>query len=204
MIEMASIMIGVAGVAQQLKTANSGGGGSAPTGVAIYNANGGTANTCLAENLNLGSLGEQPVDDLLTTDFGGVPAATMTLNYGGAYSAALNNNGGRLIIRVFGYIEATGATSFAWDADNFTTIQDTGSAVSSWTGIGTASTSQDATSGIGEDAVLQHNSGGRGYLLLQPSNPTNNDAVRWDVEAFATNSSGTTGATKLRITLESQ
>lgn len=194
--------IGTVGVVAQ--QGNQGGGGSAPTGVAIYSANGGTADTCLAENVNLGALGEQPVDDLLVTDFSSA-AATMTLNYGPDYTNALNNNGGRLAIKVYGYIEATGATSFSWDAQNFTTVQDTNSAVSSWTGIGTPSTSQDATSsGIGENAVLQHNSGGRGYLLLQPSNPTNNDAVRWDIAASATNASGTTNATKLRITLESQ
>ncbi len=128
----------------------------------------------------------------------------MTLNYNANYSAAVNNNGGRLFIRVYCYIEATGATSVAFDADTFATVQDNAGAVSSWTGIGTASTNQDATSsGIGEDAVLQHNSGGRGYLLLQPGIPTN-DAVRWDIEASATNSSGTTAATSLRITLESQ
>ncbi len=198
-------ILGVAGCAQQLEDASSGGGGgSAPTGVAIYSANGGTINACLAENLNVGSGGENPVDDLVASDFS-VAAATMTLNYGPDYSAAINNNGGRLAIKVFGYIAATGATSFAWDADNFTTIQDTNGAVSSWGGVGTPSTSQDATSsGIGENAVLQHASGGRGYLLLQPSNPTNNDAVRWDVEATATNSGGTTVANKLRITLESQ
>lgn len=180
------------------------GGGSAPTNVAISSANGGTLGAVLAENLNLGSNGEQPVDDLLVSDFSS-NAATMTLNYGSDYSAAVNNNGGRLIIRVYGYITATGATSFAWDADNFATVQDTSSAISSWGGSGTPSTSQDATSsGIGEDAVLAHNSGGRGYLLLQPTNPTNNDAVRWDIEASATNSNGTTNATSLRITLESQ
>lgn len=191
----------LATIAQQ---GQAGGGGSAPTGVAIYSANGGTQDAVLAENLNVGSGGEQPVDDLLASDFSSA-AATMTLNYGSEYSAALNNNGGRLLIRVYGYIAATNATSFAWDADAFTTVQDNNSAVSSWGGVGTPSTSQDATSsGIGEDAVLQHNSGGRGYLLLQPSNPTNNDAVRWDVEATATNSNGTTAATKLRITLESQ
>lgn len=191
----------LATIAQQGQ-AGGGGGGSAPTGVAIYHANGGTQDAVLAENLNLGSSGEQPVDDLLTSDFSS-GTATMTLNYGGDYSAAVNNNGGRLLIRVFGYIEATGATSFAWDADSFATVQDSGSAVSSWGGVGTPSTSQDATSGIGEDAVLQHNSGGRGYLLLSPGSPSN-DAVRWDIEASATNSSGTTAATSLRITLESQ
>jgi len=180
------------------------GGGSAPTGVSIYSANGGTQHAVLAENVNLGSGGENPVDDLLASDFSGA-AATMTLNYGPDYSAALNNNGGRLAIKVYGYIEATGATSFAWDADTFTTVQDTNGAVSSWGGVGTPSTSQDATSsGIGENAVLQHASGGRGYLLLQPMNPTNNDAVRWDIEASASNSNGTTYPTKLRITLESQ
>jgi hypothetical protein len=197
-------ILGVAGCAQQLEDAGSGGGGSAPTGVAIYDSNGGTQDTCLAENVNLGSGGENPVDDLLASDFTGT-TATMTLNYGGDYSAALNNNSGRLSIKVYGYIAATGATSFAWDAQNFTTVQDTSGAISSWGGSGTPSTSQDATSsGIGENAVLQHASGGRGYLLLQPTNPTNNDAVRWDITASATNASGTTNATKLRITLESQ
>ncbi len=207
MIDMGFIL-GVAGCAQQLEDADSGGGGggggSAPTGVAIYSADGGTQHAVLAENVNVGSGGENPIDDLLASDFS-LAAATMTLNYGSDYSAAVNNNGGRLAIKVYGYIEATNATSFAWDADNFTTIQDTNGAVSSWGGVGTPSTSQDATSsGIGENAVLQHTSGGRGYLLLQPSNPTDNDAVSWDIEANATNSNGTTDATKLRITLESQ
>ena len=196
-------MPAVLGTIAQQGQAGGGGGGSAPTGVAIYSANGGTQDAVLAENLNLGSGGENPVDDLLASDFSS-GSATMTLNYNSDYSAAVNNNGGRLLIRVFGYIGATGATSFAWDADSFATVQDSGSAVNSWTGIGTPSTNQDATSsGIGEDAVLQHNSGGRGYLLLSPGVPSN-DAVRWDVEASATNSSGTTAATSLRITLESQ
>ena len=81
--------------------------------------------------------------------------------------------------------------------------QDTNSAVASWGSVGTASTSQDATSsGIGEAARLAHNSGGRGYLLLQSFVSGTNDSVRWEVEASASNSDGTTDATNLRITLE--
>ena len=105
-------MPAVLGTIAQQGQAGGGGGGSAPTNVAISTASAGTLNAVLAENLNLGSSGEQPVDDLLASDFSS-GSATMTLNYGSDYSAALNNNGGGMVIRVFGYIQATGATSFA-------------------------------------------------------------------------------------------
>ena len=53
MIEMASIMIGVAGVAQQLKTANAsgGGGGSAPTSVSIATSSSGNYNNAVILSL---------------------------------------------------------------------------------------------------------------------------------------------------------
>lgn len=197
-------ILGVAGCAQQLEDASGGGGGGAPTGVYIRATSSSANNTLSAEQILTGSGGENPVDDLLVTDWSG-QSATMTLNYGPEYSAALNNNSGRLDIEMYGYIEATGATSYEWDTGAFAEVQDTNNAVSSISAIGTASTNQDATSsGIGEKVRIEHNSGGRGYLLLQPVNPTANDAVRWKVYADATNTSGTTSAPQLQITLESQ
>ena len=180
------------------------GGGAVPTSVFIRATSSSANSTLSAEQTLTGSGGENPVDEITAGEWSS-REATMTLNYGGEYTAVLNNNSGRLDIEMYGYIEATGATSYEWDTGSFVEVQDTYNAVSSISAIGTASTNQDATSsGIGETVRIQHNSGGRGYLLLQPYIETNNDAVAWKIFADATNASGTTSAPSLQITLESQ
>lgn len=196
-------MTGIIGTVQQLETANAssgGGGGSAPTGVEIYHQNGGTIRTCIGECITFGSNGENALNDLQTTDFSS-QAATIDLNYNSNYSAQLNNNSGALTMEYYAYMTATGATSFEWDVYAFATVADRTSAISSWGATGTAATSQDGTGGLGENATLQHNSGGRGYLLLQPafgSDPA--DAVRHKVRGLATNSNGTTSTSQLQVT----
>jgi hypothetical protein len=195
-------MTGIIGTCQQLETANAGGGGSAPTGVDIYSANGGTINTCLGETTTLGSGGEQALDDLTVADFSS-NAAVININYGSDYTAVLNNNSGNLSMEYYAYMTATGATSFEWDVYAFATIADRTSAISSWGATGTATTTQDGTSGLGEDAQLTHNSGGRGYLLLQPAalgGTPPADAVSHKVVGKATNSNGTTTTNQLLVT----
>lgn len=198
-------MTGLIGTVQQLETANaSSGGGSAPTGVEIYHQNGGTIRTCIGECITFGSNGENALEDLLTTDFS-ASAATINLNFNSDYSAQVNNNSGALTMEYYAYMTATGATSFEWDVYAFVVNDDRNSAVSSWGATGTAATSQDGTGGLGENATIQHNSGGRGYLLLQPAAPLGTpgaDSVTHKVRGLATNSSGTTQTSQLLITWE--
>jgi hypothetical protein len=195
-------MTGLIGTAQQLETANAGSGGSAPTGVEIYSSNGGTIRTCTGECITLGSSSENALEDLLTTDFSSL-SATIDLNFNANYTAQLNNNSGALTMEYYAYMTATGATSFEWDVYAFATIADRNSAISSWGATGTAATSQDGTSGLGENATIQHNSGGRGYLLLQPAAlGVSADAVSHKIRGLATNSNGTTSTSQLLVTWE--
>lgn len=166
-------------------------------------------NTLEAEQLNTTSLGANPVADIDASDWNTLAGtATMTIVYGQNYSDTLTNNSGVLEFKMYGYINATNATSFQWDVSGATVDVDTYSAISSLAISGTASTSQNATSsGIGETLKITHNSGGRGYLLMLPasSKPPGNvsDAIHFDIDATATNSDGSTSATQLTITVES-
>ena len=168
------------------------------------------SNTLEAEQLNTTSLGANPVADIDASDWNTLAGtATMAINYGPDYSDTLTNNSGALEFKMYGYINATNATSFQWDVSGATVDVDTFSAINSLAISGTASTSQNATSsGIGETVKINHNSGGRGYLLMLPAGskpPGNvNDAIHFDIDASASNSGGTTSATQLTITVESQ
>lgn len=170
-----------------------------PTNVSIATTSSGNYNNALEiENIAIGSLGQNPVTDEDGSNFSS-NAVTVDLTYSPDYEAALNNNNGRLELKCFGYIRATGATSFQWDISNLSVNTDTFSAVNSISTVGTASTSQDATTfGVGEVVRIQHNSGGRGYLMLANSG----DNISFDVDADATNSDGTTSASTLTVTLE--
>ena len=175
---------------------------SAPTNVSIATSSSGNYNHAVKiENTAVGSSGQNPVTTEDGSNFGssGAKAVTVDLDYGPNYEHALNNNNGRLELECAGYIRATNATSFQWDISNLSVNQDTYSAVNSLSTVGTASTSQDATSSnIGEVVRIQHNSGGRGYLMLSNSG----DNISFDVDADATNSGGTTSASTLTVTLE--
>ena len=186
------------GAYSSVANATTQGSSTPPTGVSIRATSSSSNNTLTAEQLNTDGSGNNPVDDLLVSDWASA-AATMTLNYGPTYSATLNNNGGRLEVKMYGYIQATGATSYAWDVSGATVDADQNNAISSISISGTASTSQNATSsGIGENVIVNHASGGRGYQLL-----ASGDSIHWDIDATATNSDGSTSATQLELTLES-
>lgn len=186
---MASIMVGVAGVAQQLKTANAAGGGGsgAPTSVSIATVEtGGTNNAVLAEEI-AASFSEMDVvgsDFLLGTGAVSVDIDEMNLAFSGV--------SGQATINFSGFIRATGATSFAWDVavDTITTSLTAGTAGTS----GTAVTTQDATTGIGEAGTLVFG-GGRGGLIF----PSSGDVLQFTISASATNSNGTTNASNVSV-----
>ena len=195
-----SFAIAVAGVVQQASAAGS---TSAPTGVEIYNASGGTIKTCTGECITLGPLGENALADLQTSDFSS-QAATISLSFSADYASQLSNNSGALDMEYYAFMTASGATSFEWDVYAFSIGQDQNSAISSWSANGSATTTQDGTGGLGENARLQHNSGGRGYLMLSPAFGGNAaDNVTHKIRGIATNSIGSTFTSQLQITWES-
>ena len=194
---MASIMVGVAGVAQQLKTANAAGGGGggsgAPTSVSIATTEtGGTNNAVLAEEGAVGFGGM----DVSGSDFSsGQASITVDIDEMGD---EFPGNSGQATINFFGYLRATGATSFSWDVavDTLATSLSAGTAGTQ----GTAVTTQDATGsggltiGINEQGTLVFG-GGRGGLIF----PSNGDVLQFVISGSATNSSGTTNASNVTV-----
>lgn len=96
---------------------------------------------------------------------------------------------------IYGYIRESGATSFQWDLTLVSQSLSNGCIAQV---VGTASTSQDATgTGIGEYCRINFG-GGRGGQLY----PVNGDSLVLDIDADATNGSGTTSATKCVLTYD--
>jgi len=194
-------MTGIIGTCQQLETVNASGGGgvSAPTGVSIATFASGNFNNAVI----IGCDQESSPGDFLDVNAGDTfssNAGTIGYSVGPNYSSAMVGNSGVLDYTVFGYIRATGATSFQWDLSNVSST-DANSAWSSVATTGTASTSQDRTStNIGEKIRVTHSSGGRGYNLPAALGYS---SIDFDVDADATNSGGTTSASTLTVTLES-
>lgn len=96
-------------------------------------------------------------------------------------------------LKIFGYIRASGATSYLWDL-----VLDSQSLSNGCIAqvVGTASTSQDATSsGIGEYCRINFG-GGRGGQLY----PLNGDTLVLEIKSKATNGSGDTDADTLTLT----
>lgn len=96
-------------------------------------------------------------------------------------------------LQIYGYIRATGATSYVWDL-----VLDSQSLSNGCIAqvVGTASTSQDATSsGIGEYCRINFG-GGRGGQLY----PLNGDTLVLGIKSKATNGSGDTDADELTLT----
>ena len=193
---MASIMVGVAGVAQQLKTANAAGGGGgsgAPTSVSIATtATGGTNNAVLAEEGGANFSGM----DVAGSDFSsGQGSVTVDID---AMGETFPGVSGQATINFFGYLRATGATSFSWDVavDTIATDLSAGTAGTQ----GTAVTNQDATgssgltTGINEQGTLTFG-GGRGGLIF----PSNGDILQFIISGSATNSNGTTNASNVTV-----
>ena len=195
-------MTGLIGTVQQLETANAssgGGGGSGPTGVSIANFASGNFDNAVTIGCNQ----ESTPGDFLDLNSGSTftsNAGTIGYTVGPNYSSAVIGNSGVLEYTIFGYIRATNATSFQWDVSNVSS-SDSNNAWSSVGTNGTPSTAQDRTSNdVGEDIKVVHSSGGRGYNLPAALGFS---SIDFDVDADATNSGGTTSASTLTVTLES-
>ena len=184
----------------------SGGGGSAPALVSIATAASGNFDGAVI----IGCDQESNPGDFLDINAGStfsnnpLTGITGTIGYtiGQNYSSAVIGNSGVLKYTVFGYIRVglNTATSFQWDLSNVSSTDSN----SAWTAVGTngtPSTAQNRTSNdVGEEIKVVHSSGGRGYLLPAPFG---NSSIEFDVDADATNSGGTTSATTVKVTLES-
>ena len=170
------------------------GGVSPPSGVSIATSSSGNYNNAFIIDCPSG-IGVIALNNGSTFSSN---TGDVELVYGPAYSSALNNNSGVLTFESYGYIRATGATSFQWGLSNAQEIQDNGNAVSSVSTSGSASTSQNRTAThMGVQVKVTHNSGGRGYLLMSNSG----DGFGWTLTASATNSGGTTNATSQTVTV---
>jgi len=175
---------------------------SAPTSVSIATSSSGNYNnSVIITSKNTGSSGE---DALVSNDGSTASSNTVTVefNYNTDYNAMVLNNSGELRFHTKAYGRATGGTSYAFDISNSSVTYGSGNptnVISSSSSTGSPITAQDGTgsSGVGEDATFQHNSGGRGYLLLIPG-----DYMKWEVDFTATNSGGSTTATTIDVELE--
>ena len=200
-------MTGIIGTVQQLETANAGGGGVSPPGlVSIATSASGNFDGAVIIGCNQ----ESSPGDFLDVNSGStftnhpITGITGTIGYtvGPNYSSAVIGNSGVLKYTVFGYIRVglNTATSFQWDV----TFQNDSDSNNAWTSVGTngtPSTAQDRTSNdVGEDIRVVHSSGGRGYNLPAALGFS---SIEFDVDADATNSGGTTSATTVQVTLES-
>jgi len=183
---------GGTGAYSSIANATTQSGGSAPSGVSIATTSSGNYNHAVIIDCPSGS-------GVIATNSGSsfqLFSGDIELIFGVNYNNALLANSGVIQFRTFGYIRATGATSFAWSLGGTQVVQDVFSAVSSCLKAGTASTAQDRTStDMGMTVDVTHNSGGRGYALLSQSG----DGVRWLVGGTATNSNGTTSATQIEV-----
>lgn len=180
-------------IAQQGQAAGGGGGGGlgAPTGVSIGSSSSGNYNNAVA------------VEEVSSANFSAMDIAASGFSSGEAekevstlgMNSAFSGVSGQATLQPYGYIRATGATSFQWGMSvGIETSLSAGTASVQ----GTASTSQDATSsGIGEQGVITWG-GGRGGLIF----PSNGDVLQFVVAASATNSSGTTNASSVTFQYE--
>ena len=191
MIEMASIMIGVAGVAQQLKTANA--SPAAPSGLRIldFNPSSGSGNTDAVDiQENEESISAQFNHDGSSFSSGTYSAdiniGTLSSNYTGSAAAVTLEFGG--------FLDGTipSGTTFLWDV---TTGSNTSLSAGTTSIIGTASTSQDslgfsgADDGVGEKARLTFGGGKGGFVF-----PSVNDVWHIEVSCTATSAGGSASA----------
>ena len=172
-------------------------GASGPTGVSIATSSSGNYNNAVAlENQESSALW---LDEDGSNFSGGDLEIEVATNFSTstAYEYAVHPNGtsGYTLVYVYGYIRATGATSFEWTVDNFS---ENSSGISSISNI-TESTAQDGTSAANNPAAefrVNGVSGGRGYLPWAAE-----EQLSFDINATATNSTGSTNAAELTVTL---
>lgn len=171
-----------------------GGGGSAPTGVSIATSSSGNYDNAV-------SIVNQETSAIWINENGSnfssrALALTVPTNFSAsnAYEYAVHPYGtsGYTVVEIYGYIRATGATSFVWDVGNFS---NNSTGISSISNI-TEGTSQNATSTAAITFRVNGVSGGRGYLAWGQ-----NETLDFTIDASATNSNGTTNAAQLSVEL---
>ena len=189
---MASIMVGVAGVAQQLKTANA--TPSAPSGTRLQNyAPGGSGNN---SSVLIGE--REPFSNPF--DYTGNFADSVSSTPAHAPNISvetMNAYDGQAVIATIefgGYCHVTDATgcTFAWDVDLTSQSLSNGNSVAI---IGTASTAQNSLAmgagvgdGVGEKLQITFGGSKSGVFY-----PASGDSVEVTVSCTVTNSGGTDG-----------
>ena len=194
---MASIMVGVAGVAQQLKTANA--TTAAPSGLRIldFNPNTASGNTDavdIQEN-------EETISSPFNHDGSSFSNGAYQVNVNiGALNTAYSGSATAATLEFAGFLDSSTMNasdledcSFAWDV----IIGENNSITNGSTSItGTASTTQNSLDftgtgdhGVGEKAVLTFGGGKSGLVM-----PAVNDVFHINVSCTATNAGGSASA----------
>ena len=159
---------------------------SAPTGVSIATSSSGNYDNAVVVDCQTGITFFEDDGSSFSSD---AWAESFQSNHmAGSYT----NNAVQEIFIFKGYCRATGATSFQWDVS----IDSNSSANGSYSIIGTASTSQDATgsSGAGEKVEWSF-AGGKGGVTY----PHSGMELIIKVNCTATNAHGSTAADELSI-----
>ena len=192
MIEMASIMIGVAGVAQQLKTANASSGVSAPSGTRLRNYAPGASGNNSAVLIGEREPFTNPFD--YTGAFNDTVSSTPAHAPNISVETLANNYFEQALfatIEFGGYCHVTDATgcTFAWDVSINSSSLSNGNSASI---VGTASTAQNSLSigagvgdGVGEKLRITYAGSKAGVIY-----PANGDSVEVTVGCTVTNSAG--------------
>jgi len=195
-IEMASIMVGVAGVAQQLKTANA--TTAAPSGLRIMDFNPDTA----SGNTDAVDIQEQDtgISSPFNHDGSSFSSGAYQVNVNiGTLNSAYSGSATQATLEFGGFLDSSTMTSsaladctFAWDVivGENNSLTGTGVAASI---TGTASTNQNSLNissgdGVGEKAVLTFG-GGKSLTF-----PAVNDVFHINVSCTATNAGGSASA----------
>ena len=189
-----AVNLGGVGSYSSIVNATTQSGASAPTGVSIATSSSGNYNNAvIIANTETSA---QWINENGSNFSSRALAITVPTNFStfNAYEYAVHPNGtsGYTVVEIYGYIRATGATSYAWDVGNFS---ENSAGISSISNI-TEGTSQDATSTAAITFRVNGVSGGRGYLGWGQ-----NETLDFTVDASATNSTGTTNAAQLSVEL---
>ena len=185
---MASIMIGVAGVAQQLKTANA--TPSAPTAALIATSSSGNYAKAVIIHDVTGAASMYEEDG---SNFSG---DALTKNVSVLQLASTGTSSEVLAFGGYCRVTGTAATSFQWNV----TVSSTSLTAGSASTTGTAATAQDVTDAanqeMGEGVLIQYGGSKAGVVY-----PSIGDSIEIEIDCSATNAGGTVNAPTLTITI---
>lgn len=171
-------------------------GATAPTGVSIATSSSGNYNNAVLIINNESS--QQWVNENGSTFSSNNLAIDVPVNFSSpdAFEYAVNTGSNMYtLVNIYGYIRASGATSYQWAADNFS---ENSGGISSISNV-VAQAAQDGTQVASNPAItFRANgvSGGRGNIPW-----ADGETLSFDINASATNSNGTTNAAELTVTL---